>query len=208
MPVDREGSGSLGWVVSNLHFPAPGGSEVLSHRSTTPATVVGLVGSALVATTCLTGCWGGGQPDASATAPSTASTAGTASSAPVTPQAAATGPGDLRTTTTASALPVPANGPAHVANFPVPKGVKVHGPRAQSQSWQFDIRTKDTDAVLAFYRNALVDEGYNVQYDVNVTIGIEKIHYDIQFSGKARGYIVADKAAHDVFVLVQSLPTG
>ncbi len=112
----------------------------------------------------------------------------------------------MKTTTTTSALPVPEGGPPEVAHFPVPEGVRVKGPGPTDRSWQFDIRPADTDAVLAFYRKALVDKGYTVKNDVNLNIGIEKVHYDIQFSGPAKGYIVADKPAKDVFVLVESLP--
>ena len=112
----------------------------------------------------------------------------------------------MKTTTTTSALPVPEGGPPEVAHFPVPEGVRVKGPGPTDRSWQFDIRPADTDEVLAFYRKALVDKGYTVQNDVNLKIGIEKVHYDIQFSGPAEGYIVADKPAKDVFVLVESLP--
>ena len=129
-------------------------------------------------------------------------------SASLTTQPTATAPNDIKTTTTSSAIPVPAGGPTQVANFPVPKGVKVKGPGPTDQSWQFDIRTKDTESVLAFYRTALADAGYTVQNDVNLKVGIEKVHYDIQFSGPAKGYIVADKPDDDVFVLVESLPTS
>ena len=62
--------------------------------------------------------------------------------------------------------------------------------------------------MLAFYRKALADKGYTVKNDVDLTIGIEKVHYDIQFSGPAEGYVVADKPARDVFVLVESLPAS
>ena len=41
-----------------------------------------------------------------------------------------------------------------------------------------------------------------------MTIGIGKVHYGIQFTGPAKGYIVADPTQNDVFVLVESLPTG
>lgn len=127
-------------------------------------------------------------------------------SAPMTTLPTATAPGDISTTTTSSALPVPEAGPTEVAHFPVPTGVKVKGPGPQARSWQFDIITKDTGSVLRFYRKALPDAGYRVENDVNVTIGVEKVHYDIQFAGPAAGFIVADPSQNDVFVLVQSLP--
>lgn len=159
---------------------------------------------AVLAATSVAACGGGssskGQPAVATTAPR--------ESFPATTQPPATAPGDISTTTTSSALPVPTNGPTEVAHFPVPDGVKVKGPGAQDKSWQFDITTKDTKSVLAFYRKALADAGYQVRNDVNVTIGIEKVHYDIQFSGPATGYIVADPSQNDVFVLVQSLPTS
>ena len=122
------------------------------------------------------------------------------------PEPRGTAPNDVKTTTTTSALPVPEGGPPEVAHFPVPEGVRVKGPGPTDRSWQFDIRPADTDEVLAFYRKALVDKGYTVRNDVNLKIGIENVHYDIQFSGPAEGYIVADKPAKDVFVLVESLP--
>ena len=122
------------------------------------------------------------------------------------PEPTGTAPNDVKTTTTTSALPVPEGGPTEVANFPVPEGVSVKGPGPSDRSWQFDIHTEDTDAVLAFYRKALVAKGYTVQNDVNLKVGIEDVHYDIQFGGPAEGYIVADKPAEDVFVLVESLP--
>jgi hypothetical protein len=154
---------------------------------------------ALLAVALVSGC-GGDQPtSAPPTAPSASSTP---------PEPTATAPNDVKTTTTTSALPVPAGGPTEVANFPVPKGVRLKGPGPTARSWQFDIHTADTGSVLAFYRKALADKGYRVQNDVNLTIGIEKVHYDIQFSGPARGYIVSDKQAKDVFVLVESLPTS
>jgi maltose-binding protein MalE len=153
---------------------------------------------AVVALGALSGC-GGSDPKTTTTPTPTAS---------LSTQPTATAPNDIKTTTTSSALPVPAGGPTEVANFPVPEGVKVKGPGPTDSSWQFDIRTKNTDKVLAFYRTALTDAGYTVQNDVNVKVGIEKVHYDIQFSGPAKGYIVADKSAADVFVLVESLPTS
>ena len=156
----------------------------------------------LLALAVVAGCGGDDAPKADPT-PSASASASTSSS----PEPRATAPNDVKTTTTTSALPVPEGGPPEVAHFPVPEGVRVKGPGPTARSWQFDIRTADTDEVLEFYRKALVDKGYTVQNDVNLTIGIEKVHYDIQFTGPAEGYIVADKPAKDVFVLVESLPT-
>ena len=144
------------------------------------------------------------SPSASASPPSASPSRSASTSLP--PEPRGTAPNDVKTTTTTSTLPVPEGGPPEVAHFPVPKGVRVKGPGPTDRSWQFDIRPADTDEVLAFYRKALVDKGYTVQNDVNLNIGIEKVHYDIQFSGPAEGYIVADKPAKDVFVLVESLP--
>ena len=160
------------------------------------AAAVSLLSLAVVA-----GCGGDDAPKADPTPSASASTTS------ASPEPRATAPNDVKTTTTTSALPVPEGGPPEVAHFPVPEGVRVKGPGPTDRSWQFDIRTADTDEVLAFYRKALVDKGYTVQNDVNLTIGIEKVHYDIQFTGPAEGYIVADKPAKDVFVLVESLPT-
>ena len=173
--------------------------------------VAGLA-SALLLAFVLAGCGGndggsGSTSDTGAAAPSSAA-ATPAASYPSTTLPTATAPGDISTTTTSSALPVPSDGPTEVANFPVPRGVKVKGPGAQAKSWQFDITTKDTESVLAFYRKALTDAGYQVKTDVNETIGIEKVHYDIEFGGPAEGYIVADPKANDVFVLVESLPAA
>ncbi|MGI9157895.1 MAG: hypothetical protein ACR2FG_14885 [Marmoricola sp.] len=160
----------------------------------------------MLAATAVTACGGGaekatkGQPSAVASTPR--------ESFPPTTLPTATAPGDISTTTSSSALPVPQDGPTEVAHFPVPAGVKVKGPGPQAKSWQFDITTKDTASVLAFYRKALADAGYTVKNDVRETIGIEKVHYDIAFSGPADGYIVADPTENDVFVLVQSLPTA
>lgn len=168
---------------------------------------VAVVASATLAAACVAGC---GSKDAEpTTSPSPSASAPTPTlSFPATTQPTATAPGDISTTTTGSALPVPQDGPTEVANFPVPKGVKVKGPGPQAKSWQFDIITKDTASVLRFYRTALADAGYRVRTNVNKEIGIEKVHYDIQFSGPATGYIVADPSQNDVFVLVQSLPTS
>lgn len=163
---------------------------------------VAALASTVLATACLAGC-GGSEKDE----PKSASSSSPAESFPSTTLPTATAPGDISTTTTTSELPVPERGPTEVADFPVPEGVKVKGPGPQARSWQFDIITKDTRSVLAFYRKALADSGYTVQNDVNTTIGIEKVHYDIQFSGPAEGYIVADPSQDDVFVLVESLPT-
>jgi hypothetical protein len=154
----------------------------------------------VVALGVLSGC--GGDDASTTTTPTPSPTAA------LSTQPTATAPNDIKTTTTSSAIPVPAGGPTQVANFPVPKGVKVKGPGPTDSSWQFDITTKDTDKVLAFYRTALADAGYTVQNDVNLKVGVEKVHYDIQFGGPAKGYIVADKSADDVFVLVESLPTS
>ena len=160
----------------------------------------------LLALAVVAGCGGDDAPKADpAPAPTPRATTSSSTSAP--PEPRGTAPNDVKTTTTTSALPVPEGGPPEVAHFPVPEGVRVKGPGPTDRSWQFDIRTADTDEVLAFYRKALVDKGYTVQNDVDLTIGIEKVHYDIQFSGPAEGYIVADKPAKDVFVLVESLPT-
>ena len=156
----------------------------------------------LLALAVVAGC---GEDDAPKADPTPSASA--SSSTSVSPEPRGTAPNDVNTTTTTSALPVPEGGPPEVAKFPVPEGVKVKGPGPTDRSWQFDIRTADTDEVLAFYRKALVDKGYTVRNDVNLTIGIEKVHYDIQFTGPAEGYIVADKPAKDVFVLVESLPT-
>ena len=156
----------------------------------------------LLALAVVAGC---GEDDAPKADPTPSASA--SSSTSVSPEPRVTAPNDVKTTTTTSALPVPEGGPPEVAHFPVPEGVRVKGPGPTDRSWQFDIRTADTDEVLAFYRKALVDKGYTVRNDVNLTIGIEKVHYDIQFTGPAEGYIVADKPAKDVFVLVESLPT-
>ena len=157
----------------------------------------------LLALVVVSGCGGDDDPKADPPPSPSASTTRTS----LSPEPRATAPNDVKTTTTTSALPVPEGGPPEVAHFPVPEGVRVKGPGPTDRSWQFDIRTADTDEVLAFYRKALVDKGYTVRNNVNLTIGIEKVHYDIQFTGPAEGYIVADKPAKDVFVLVESLPT-
>ena len=161
----------------------------------------------LLVLTVVAGCGGDDTPKADpAPTPTPTPRATTSSSTSAPPEPRGTAPNDVKTTTTTSALPVPEGGPPEVAHFPVPEGVRVNGPGPTDRSWQFDIRTADTDEVLAFYRKALVDKGYKVRNDVNLQIGIEKVHYDIQFSGPAEGYIVADKPAKDVFVLVESLP--
>jgi len=170
--------------------------------SSTRAVRAAAAAVSLLALAVVSGC--GGEDAAPKADPTPSASATTASSSP---EPRATAPNDVKTTTTTSALPVPEGGPPEVAHFPVPEGVRVKGPGPTDRSWQFDIRTADTDEVLAFYRKALVDKGYTVQNDVNLTIGIEKVHYDIQFTGPAEGYIVADKPAKDVFVLVESLPT-
>ncbi len=170
--------------------------------SSTRAVRAAAAAVSLLALAVMSGC---GVEDAAPKADPTPSASATTASS--SPEPRATAPNDVKTTTTTSALPVPEGGPPEVAHFPVPEGVRVKGPGPTDRSWQFDIRTADTDEVLAFYRKALVDKGYTVQNDVNLTIGIEKVHYDIQFTGPAEGYIVADKPAKDVFVLVESLPT-
>ena len=170
--------------------------------SSTRAVRAAAAAVSLVALAVVSGCGGDDAPKADPTPSASAS-----ASASTRPEPRATAPNDVKTTTTTSALPVPEGGPPEVAHFPVPEGVRVKGPGPTDRSWQFDIRTADTDGVLAFYRKALVDKGYTVRNDVNLTIGIEKVHYDIQFTGPAEGYIVADKPAKDVFVLVESLPT-
>lgn len=165
--------------------------------TTTRAVRVVATAAVLLALAAVSGCGGDDEPKTEPTP---------AASTTLPPEPTGTAPNDVKTTTTTSALPVPEGGPTEVANFPVPKGSQVKGPGPSDRSWQFDIRSQDTDAVLAFYRQALVEKGYTVQNDVNLKIGIEKVHYDIQFSGPAEGYIVADKPAQDVFVLVESLP--
>ena len=169
--------------------------------SSTRAVRAAAAAVSLLALAVVSGC--GGDDAAPKADPTPSASATTASSSP---EPMATAPNDVKTTTTTSALPVPEGGPPEVAHFPVPEGVRVKGPGPTDRSWQFDIRTADTDEVLAFYRKALVDKGYTVKNDVDLTIGIEKVHYDIQFTGPAEGYIVADKPAKDVFVLVESLP--
>jgi hypothetical protein len=167
-----------------------------------PVLAVALIG----AVAGLSGCGGSDSAAASSAASSSASDSPTA--APTSPQPTATAPGDVSTTTTTTAAPVPSGGPTEAGRFPVPKGVKVKGPAPQADSWQFDITTKDTAGVLAFYRTALAAQGYKVENDINKLVGAEKVHYDIYFTGPAQGYIVADPSADDVFVLVESLPTS
>lgn len=167
---------------------------------------VAALASSVLAAATIAGCGGSGGGDKLAEPKSAASTPTT--TFPSTTLPSATAPGDISTTTTGSALPVPAEGPTEVANFPVPPGVEVKGPGPQARSWQFDIISKDTGSVLTFYRKALTDAGYRVTNDVDVTIGVEKVHYDIEFGGPAKGYIVADPTQNDVFVLVESLPAG
>ena len=165
----------------------------------------------LLALVVVSGCGGTDDPKADPSPPpspsaSTSASPSASASTSLPSEPRGTAPNDVKTTTTTSALPVPEGGPPEVAHFPVPEGVRVKGPGPTDRSWQFDIRPADTDEVLAFYRKALVDKGYTVQNNVNLKIGIENVHYDIQFSGPAEGYIVADKPAKDVFVLVESLP--
>ncbi|RLV50818.1 hypothetical protein D9V37_02350 [Nocardioides mangrovicus] len=163
----------------------------------------------------LAGC--GGSPSAtrsvtpsttaSATTSAPAPSASSSSSSPGTPTPSPSA-GDLRTTTTSSQAAVPSGGPTEAKDFPVPPGVKVKAPAPQARSWQFDITTKDTAQVLAFYRKALAAQGYRVENDVTTQVGDEKVHYDIAFHGPAEGYVVADPSQDDVFVVVQSLPVG
>jgi len=182
---------------------------VTSTRAVRAAAAAG----SLLALVVVSGCGAADDPKADPPPSPSASTSTSASpsrsasaSTSLPPEPRGTAPNDVKTTTTTSALPVPEGGPPEVAHFPVPEGVRVKGPGPTDRSWQFDIRPADTDEVLAFYRKALVDKGYTVQNNVNLKIGIENVHYDIQFSGPAEGYIVADKPAKDVFVLVESLP--
>lgn len=172
----------------------------------TSARTAGLLACVLLAGTTLTACGGDDDnDDGAATSPS--NPLGTVTS---TPRQADIPdkvlPGDISTKTTTSSAPVPKDGPKKIASFPVPRGYNIKGPAPQSQSWQFDVITKNPGSVLSFYRSALADEGYRVRTDVNDQVGVEKVHYDIAFTGPAKGYIVADRSAGSVFVLVESLP--
>ena len=183
-----------------MSFPA--------RSSTIRARVTGLLACLLLGAGALTACGGGDDSPAAADDPATDPSA-TLTSTPTTADVPKTVlPGDISTKTTSSSAPVPKNGPKKIANFPVPRGYAIKGPAPQAQSWQFDVITKKQDAVLSFYREALRDEGYQVRTDVNDLFGVEKVHYDIEFTGPAKGYIVADRAAGSVFVLVESLPNA
>lgn len=170
----------------------------------TSARIGGLLACAVLAGTTLSAC--GGDDDGASATPSldpTQTVSGTPTKADIPKKVL---PGDVATTTTATVAPVPKGGPKRIANFPVPRGYPIKGPAPQTQSWQFDVITKDPGRVLSFYREALADDGYRVRTDVNELFGVEKVHYDIQFTGPAKGYIVADRNAGSVFVLVESLP--
>ncbi|WP_188780575.1 hypothetical protein [Marmoricola endophyticus] len=174
----------------------------LSTRTTTR--FAGLLACALLVGTTLTAC--GGDDDDPSSTPSLDPTQTISSTPTKADIPKKVRPGDISTKTTTSVAPVPKGGPKRIANFPVPRGYNIKGPKPQTQSWQFDVITDEPDDVLAFYRKALADDGYRVRTDVNEMVGVEKVHYDIEFTGPAKGYVVADPTAGSVFVLVESLP--
>jgi hypothetical protein len=103
----------------------------------------------------------------------------------------------------ASELPVSGpDAPRTIQGFPVPKGAKVKDPGPIEETWQFDIRTKDPDEVLAFYRSVLPRMGWTVRTDVTYTLGYEQVRWDIVFDGKVSGSMVADPDDGTVFVVV------
>lgn len=102
----------------------------------------------------------------------------------------------------ASQLAAPEGAPRTLQGFPVPPGAKVKDPGALDETWQFDIRTDDPDAVIAFYERVLPQMGYTVRTEVTYTLGLEEVYWDIAFDGRVSGTMVRDVANDLVFVVV------
>lgn len=102
----------------------------------------------------------------------------------------------------ASQLAAPEGAPRTIQGFPVPPGAKVKDPGALDETWQFDIRTDDPDAVIAFYERVLPQMGFTVRTEVTYTLGLEEVYWDIAFDGRVSGTMVRDPENDLVFVVV------
>lgn len=97
--------------------------------------------------------------------------------------------------TQADTLAVPSGGPKKIKEFPIPQGAKIVdiGP-AYNLSWQFGISSPNTTAVLAFYKDALVERGYTVREKATQSIGANRVERDLAFFGKTYGIVDADES--------------
>ena len=168
---------------------------------------------ALLTALALSACGGADEPDAEATSGASA----TATELPdepdpgiptetglQQPKAASTIRPNATLTTVpgASQLAAPEGAPRTIQGFPVPPGAKVKDPGALDETWQFDIRTDDPDAVIAFYERVLPQMGFTVRTEVTYTLGLEEVYWDIAFDGRVSGTMVRDPENDLVFVVV------
>ena len=179
--------------------------------------IFAIVAVALLTTAGATGCGGGDD------SPGSSSAASSPTTAPGTPTDSATGevdPGEpsdtalqqpkaaetiaprANLTSVPGASELPVQGLRTVQGFPVPPGVKVKDPGPLDDTWQFDIKSRDLDGVIAFYKRVLPQMGFTVRTDVTYTLGNEPVRWDLVFDGRISGTMVRDPDNGVVFVVV------
>jgi hypothetical protein len=174
---------------------------------------VAVTAVALVTSFTLAGCGGSDEPSGSsgdgpsATGPTAESTDELEPDLPrdtalQQPEAEAT----IEPRATLSAVPgaseLPARGLRTIQGFPVPPGAKVKDPGPLDDTWQFDIRSDDLDALLAFYKRVLPQMGFTVRLGVTYTLGVEKVYWDLVFDGRVSGTMARDPDNGVLFVVV------
>jgi hypothetical protein len=169
---------------------------------------------ALVTSLALAGCGGGSdRPSASSsdepgtTGPTAASTDELEPDLPSNtalqqPKAEATIKPEASLSAVPGASELPVSGLRTIQGFPVPPGVKVKDPGPLDDTWQFDIRSKDLEGLVAFYKRVLPQMGFTVRLGVSYTLGVEKVYWDLVFDGRISGSMVRDPDNGVLFVVV------
>lgn len=169
------------------------------HRATLVATIAAAV--------ALVGC----SPDA----PEDPGTTGAEPTTSEGDATAAESAGDTETTeesavASAETIAVPDGGPAGLTEFPVPAGVEVYDyGDPMGGSWQFDVLTADTQAVVDFYREELPGLGYEVEQNVEVGVGENVIVQDLMFEGDGvYGSVYVSDGGGSALVSLDDEPLG
>jgi hypothetical protein len=163
------------------------------HRSVRAAGPIRLLIGSSLAATLLVGC-------------------GSGSSDPATPEPADASSPQVSSTTNApvieaATLAVPPGGPTTITEFPIPSGTRIVdiGPPFGG-NWQFGISAPDTATTLEFYKKTLAAQGYTLEENASVKVGVNTVVYDLAFFGTAYGIVDENELLGGTLVTVDDSP--